>query len=144
MEFDAATRAAVRDSVTAAMRGYQAAVATLDPAQIMPYYSTDTSFRVVEGQAVFTRDGIGELLGALKGTLKSFGGGFNYDSLRVLPLSPTAAVATAPYVDVLVDTAGVTTTIHGSVMWVWARQDDRWRIVGGQAAPAAPVVSRDR
>jgi len=144
VEFDAATQAIVRDSVTAAMRGYQAAVTSLDSAQIMLFYSTDSSFRVVDGQAVFTRDGIGAMLGALKGSLQSIGGGFNYDSLHVLPLSPTAAVAMAPYVDVLVDTAGVTTTIHGSVMWVWVRQDERWRIIGGQAAPSAPLVSQSR
>lgn len=142
-DMDDATRAAVRDSVTVAMRAYEAAVSSMDLDRIMPFYSNDSSFRVVDGQAVFTRAGIQDLMQALTGSLKSLGGGFNYDSLRVLALSPHAAVATAPYVDVLVDTAGVTTTIRGSVMWVWARQGDRWRIVGGQAAPSAPVSSKD-
>lgn len=132
---------AVRDSVSAVMRDYSAAWKTLDAKRIGGYFSTDSAVRVVDGHTVYTGQALRSVLESFGTAYKSYDGGIVGDSLIVLPLSATHAVALSPFVDIFTDTSGTVTTIKGAAMIVWARQPDGWKIVAMQTAPSAPVTT---
>lgn len=133
---------AVRDSVIAGLREYAAAAAAFDSARVMALLADDPSFRFVDGQTFHTREGFSQLVSDAFSSLQSFSAHFNYDSLVVVELAPTAAVAIVPYVDVMRDRGGTETTVRGVVTWVWAVRDNRWRLVAGHAAPISPEVAK--
>lgn len=83
--FDAAAQAHVRDSVTATLRAYEAAIKTLDSAKIVAFYADDPAFRIVEGQRVEERKEVLALVGSIRASLRSLDGGFVYDSLVIRP-----------------------------------------------------------
>lgn len=134
--FDAAE---VRDSVIAAMRDYGAAWKTLDPNRIAAFFSTDSATRVVDGQTVYTSETLRSALESFATTFKSYDGGVTENSIVVLPLSSTHAVAMSAFEDIFTDTSGKVTSTKGAQMTVWARQASGWRIVAMQTAPSAPV-----
>lgn len=139
--FDAAE---VRDSVTAAMRDYGAAWKSLDPNRIAAFFSTDSSTRVVDGQTVYTSQTLRPALESFATTFRSYDGGITENSLVVLPLSPTHAVAMSEFEDIFTDTSGKVTHTKGAQMTVWARQASEWRIVALQTAPSAPAETGAR
>ena len=54
----AAVAQAVRDSVAASMRQYEASVLALDVPRIATFYSTDPALRTVDGQHALTRQAL--------------------------------------------------------------------------------------
>ena len=137
-----AVRAEVRDSVTAGLRGYEAAIESMDSARIAAYFSSDPAFRAAMGRAVLPREAVLAWAGSLRATLRSYGGGFTFDSLAITVLSPTSAAAVVPYEDIMTDTAGVVTTLRGTATWIWARTDTGWHIAGSHAVSDAPIVAK--
>jgi uncharacterized protein (TIGR02246 family) len=133
---------AVRDSVIAGMREYEAAVRAMDSARVMSVIWEDSAFRYVEGQTPYTRTDFAKLAGEVFGAMASFDARFDYDALRIVELSPTSAVAIAPYVDVFTDRSGIATTVRGVVSWVWAVKGGHWRLASGHAAPMPPEAEK--
>lgn len=136
--FSDADRAAIADSVTAGMHSYEAAIKALDVEGIMGHYLVSPEFRFIENETVY---GLEELRPVVEGlaSLRGYEGGFGPIHVRVLV--PGAALADAPFTDVLTDSAGVVTRLRGTVTWVWVRTPEGWRIVHGHAY-AVPDTAR--
>ena len=126
-----AQRQLVVDSVTAAMGAYAAAFPGKDPEAITRFYADDPDFRYYDGGQATAYPAMVAMIRSLTGSLRSIEGGF--DSIQVSVLSPSAGVATARFRDVLTDTSGTVTRVHGVVSWVWVRRGDGWRIMHGNA-----------
>lgn len=124
-------RAAVADSVTAAMRAYAAAFPGRDADAVTRFYLNDPDFRVYFDGALSRYDEMVAIVRNLLGSLRSIEGSF--DDIQVTVLGPGAAVATTPFRDVLVDTTGTTTRLRGLVSWTWVRRSEGWRIIHGHA-----------
>lgn len=102
----------------------------------------DSGFNAaVDGQTVYTSQTLRPVLESFGTTFKSYDGGIKEDSIVVMPLSATHAVAMSPFVDIFTDTSGQVTTVEGAAMIVWARHPDGWRIVAMQTAPGPPVTT---
>jgi len=127
-----AERAAVADSVAAAMQSYEDAVLALDLERIIGHYAADSQFRFIDNETMYS---YAQLTGHVRQafpSLRSLEGGFG--DVRVHVLSRDAALADAGFLDVFTDTAGAVTRVRGTVTWVWARRPEGWRIVHGHAA----------
>lgn len=141
-EIRGSTGPALRDTLVAGLREYAAAAQAFDSARVMAMLADEPTFSFVDGQTVYSRDGFGRLVGEAFAALRSFEARFNFDSMSVVELSPSSAVTIVPYVDLMTDRAGTTTTVRGVVTWVWAIRNDQWRLLAGHAAPLPPEVSR--
>lgn len=136
--FDLPAQTAVREAARATLQAYEAAVKSLDSARIAAFYAEDSAFRMVEGQHGLQRPELLALIGSLTRSLSRVEGGFVYDSLAILPLSPTLALVAGPYVDIMTDTAGSTATVRGFVTWQLRRGPQGWQFLYGHAAPVPP------
>ena len=136
--FDAAAQGAVRDSAIATLNAYVDAIKSLDSARIAAFYADDPAFRMVDGQHSMQRSELLAVIGSIAQSLTSFDGWFVTDSLTVIPLTPTHAIAAGPYVDVMTDTAGVTAVVRGYVTWHLRRGAAGWQFLYGHAAPLPP------
>ena len=124
-------RAGVVEAVTTAMQGYAAAFPTRDADAITAFYLNDPDFRTYFDGTVSTYTEMVAMVRGMMGGLRSVEGAF--ENIQVSVLGPTAAVATSPFRDVLVDTAGVTTRLKGVVSWTWVQRPEGWRIIHGNA-----------
>ena len=141
---DAPARAQVRDSVVAALHGYEDARESLDSARIAGFLLADSDFRAAADQMIFTRNDVLAWAGGLRTSLRSYAGGFAYDSLAVVVLSPTEAVTMTPYVDIMTDTLGAVTTVRGRATWVWARRQQGWQIAAAHTVTTPPIVTKQK
>jgi ketosteroid isomerase-like protein len=135
-----ADRAAVADSVTAGMRAYEDAIKAKDVQRVLGLYGDSAQFRLIDNETVVSYAALRSMLPQLFGSLRSYGGGFG--SIHVNVLSRDVALADAPYVDILTDTAGAVTRIRGAVTWVWLRGPRGWRIIHGQAYGTPDTTAR--
>ena len=126
-----AERAAIGDSVTAAMRSYEDAVKALDVDRIVGHYAADSQFRFIDNETVYAYDQLVDHVRRALPSLRSLEGGFS--DIRVHALSRDIALADAGYLDIFTDSAGTVTRVRGTVTWVWARRPEGWRIVHGHA-----------
>lgn len=124
-------RVAITDAVVAGMHDYEAAIKALDVQRVLAHYQSDSQFRFIDNETVYSYDSLGSLVQQLFGSLRGYDGGFG--PIHVNVLSRDAAIADAPYTDVYTDTAGAVTRIQGMVTWVWVRGPSGWRITHGQA-----------
>ncbi len=136
-----ADRAAIRDSVTAAMRTYEAAIKARDVDRVLGHYVQTPQFRLVDNETVYSYDALRPMVQQLFGSLRNYEGGFG--TIHVNALTRDVALADAPYTDVYTDTTGAVTRVRGMVTWVWVHGPDGWRIVHGQAY-GAPDTSAHR
>jgi ketosteroid isomerase-like protein len=134
-----AERAAIGDSVTAAMRSYEAAIKVRDAERVLAHYVQTPQFRLVDNETVYSYDALRPMVQGLFGSLRSYEGGFG--PIHVNALSRDVALADAPYTDVYTDTTGTVTRVHGVVTWVWVHGADGWRIVHGQAFSAPDTAA---
>lgn len=133
---------AVRDEVMAAQRSYDEALASLDSTRIASSFSPDSNVFVVVGLAAFSRVQLEQWAGSVRPLHRAYSGGSHLDSAKVVVLSPTSAVLTAPNTSVWTDTAGVASTDRGTSTTVWVRTANGWRIAGAHVVWDTPVVRR--
>lgn len=141
-ELTESVRAAVRDSVVAGQRRYDEALATLDSARVVAFFSDDPVPHVVVGRATFTMGDVAAWAGTLRPTHRSYSGGSVLDSARVIVLSPTSAVLTANNTSVWTDTAGVVSTERGTSTTAWVRGRAGWRIAAAHVVWDPPQVAK--
>ncbi|HSW31704.1 MAG TPA: AtzH-like domain-containing protein [Longimicrobiales bacterium] len=128
--FTDADKAAIADSIEAAMHSYDAAIKALDVGGVWAHYTASPDFRFIENEAVYSLEELRPVVEGLR-SLRSYEGGFG--EIHVNVLGREAALADAPFIDVFTDSAGVVARVRGTVTWVWIRTPEGWRITHGQA-----------
>jgi ketosteroid isomerase-like protein len=121
---------AVEAGVRAGMQSFEAAERSCDAEALVAHFSDVSGFQIYnDGEPVAYADMVAMIRSTFP-TLRSISGGF--EDLRVSPLGPDHALATARFREVVVDGNGGVNRSRGAVSWLWRRIDGQWRIVYGQ------------
>ncbi|MES2124874.1 MAG: nuclear transport factor 2 family protein [Gemmatimonadota bacterium] len=134
-------RAALADSVTAALESYRAAFVARDFDRAVGFYSDDPQFRWYEN---------GELrygsTAALAGALRAIGATvrsleLSYFETTVTPLAPGVAAVSTRFVEKVADTANALHGFAGVFSATMVHADSGWRFLVGHTSIVVPEPS---
>ena len=131
---------APEDAARAVTDSIAAAVIRMDVNGALQWYSADPSFTyVADGALLRGRRAFDDYMRTGVRELKSIER-FDQQSVQAYPLGADAAVVTATYRQIAVDTGDVRTEIHGSWTQLIRRTPLGWRVVHGHTSrlPAEP------
>ena len=134
-------REAVVDSVTAAVRAFDAAVHARDVAGMLAFYAPDSAFRYLSDGQVLRYSELVPMMRSFWPTVRTFEGALT--SIEVVALNADAAISRTPYWEAMTDTSGQTVRQRGDITMAWVRRDGSWRILYTHAVHV-PDTSRAR
>ncbi len=118
---------AVTDSVTAAVRAFDAAVHSRDPARMLEFYLADSSFRYLSDGQMLRFAELEPMMQSFWPTVRKFEG--ELLGIEVIALNADAAVSRTPYWEAMTDTSGQIARQRGDISMAWVRRDGRWKII---------------
>ena len=137
-----AHRAAITDSVTAALEQFRSVFSARDFAGALRYYSDDPGFRWVEdGEVRYGSKGaVAAALHAFAPSVRSIE--LAYFDPVVTPLAPGVAGIVTRFVQKFTDTTGTTRGFAGAMTMTMVHADSGWRFLTGHTSSLVPPARK--
>jgi hypothetical protein len=140
LEFSAASRQAVSDTIRAAADSFIGSIGNGRIDQFMARFTTDGDLTYVDNGRIYpSREALAAAAGGFFTRIGTSGGA--WDDVRIIPLSPTSGTFTGIFRPAMTDTAGVPLWTDGKI-WtlVYERRADKWVIVQAHEINARPAT----